>query len=52
MADAVKPGRRERGEVVIIEAAVGYEDADERFMQVLDILAEYGARADTKETDT
>ena len=55
MGDVVRMRRRERREAVavIIEAAVGYEDAEERWMRALDVLAEYAPRADdTKENET
>ena len=53
MGDVVRMRRRERREAVVIEAAVGYADAEERWMQALDVLAEYAARADdTKENET
>ncbi len=46
MGDVVRMRRRERREAVIIEAAVGYEDAEERWMRALDVLAEYAAEAE------
>ena len=52
MGDVVRMRRRERREVVVIEAAVGYADAEERWMQALDVLAEYAGRDDTKENET
>ena len=53
MGDVVRMRRRERREAGVIEAAVGYADAEERWMQALDVLAEYAARADdTKENET
>ena len=52
MGDVVRMRQRERREVVI-EAAVGYADAEERWMRALDVLAEHAARADdTKENET
>ena len=52
MGDVVRMRRRE-AVAVIIEAAVGYEDAEERWMRALDVLAEYAPRADdTKENET
>ena len=45
MGDVVRMRQRERREVVI-EAAVGYEDAEERWMRALDVLAEYAAEAE------
>lgn len=34
---------------VVVEAAVGYDDAEERWMQALDVLAEYGRREDAED---
>ncbi len=43
--------KTQQREFVTIEAVVGYDDAVERWMAALDVLAEYGRRAEDKEDD-
>jgi len=47
-----RPKRQPRDEQVNIEAVCGADDAEERWIRALDVLAEYGQDAEHTKGDT